>query len=224
MTSAYSDVAMFTEIVGRGVYELPENLNWLINGKPVVDIGANIGASAAYFASKYPDSQVTAIEPNLRNYEILGWNAGQYRDQMEPWRYALSVEEGYVGSPNEEVGDKGRHSVYQYNIPGQEMGLDTAPAITPTGLVDKIAPTGRIGLLKVNIEGAENTVFSAPSSDILLQRSNVVIIEAHSHLVEGVSAVVDEAAHRNGLRQFDQRGSFKFFINPPRNPKHKITL
>ena len=40
----------------------------------IIDAGANIGASAAYFALTYPTAIIAAIEPDLGNFELLRRN------------------------------------------------------------------------------------------------------------------------------------------------------
>jgi FkbM family methyltransferase len=42
--------------------------------KTILDLGANIGASAAYFATRYPDATVVALEPHFRNFMLATIN------------------------------------------------------------------------------------------------------------------------------------------------------
>ena len=40
----------------------------------IIDIGANVGASAIYFHSQYPNAQVTCFEPSTKNFRYLTQN------------------------------------------------------------------------------------------------------------------------------------------------------
>ena len=40
----------------------------------IIDIGANVGASAIYFHSQYPNAQVTCFEPSTKNFRYLMQN------------------------------------------------------------------------------------------------------------------------------------------------------
>ena len=40
----------------------------------IIDIGANVGASAIYFHSQYPNAQVTCFEPSTKNFGYLTQN------------------------------------------------------------------------------------------------------------------------------------------------------
>lgn len=44
----------------------------------IVDAGAHIGLSSVFFASKYPNATVIAIEPEPSNFEILLTNVSNY--------------------------------------------------------------------------------------------------------------------------------------------------
>jgi len=40
----------------------------------VIDAGANVGYSVAYFAQNYPGAKIVAIEPEADNYVVLSKN------------------------------------------------------------------------------------------------------------------------------------------------------
>src|SRR4051812_35993366 len=47
----------------------------LTNGPAIVDVGANIGTHALAFASRFPSSQVLALEPQSFPYSLLASSA-----------------------------------------------------------------------------------------------------------------------------------------------------
>ena len=46
--------------------------------KVIIDCGANIGLASLYFKSKYPESTVIAIEPEINNFNLLVKNMANY--------------------------------------------------------------------------------------------------------------------------------------------------
>jgi tRNA G46 methylase TrmB len=62
-----SDVETFEQIFIRQDY----NFDVKKSPKTIVDAGANIGLASLYFASKFPNSNIVAIEPEESNFELL---------------------------------------------------------------------------------------------------------------------------------------------------------
>ena len=56
--------------------------------KVIVDAGANIGLSTIFFANKYPESKIIAIEPENDNFKILKMNVSPYTNVI-PLQAAL---------------------------------------------------------------------------------------------------------------------------------------
>ena len=50
----------------------------------IIDAGANIGTSSIFFAKKYPDAKVFAIEPEQGNYDILQKNTKKKSKTLFP--------------------------------------------------------------------------------------------------------------------------------------------
>src|SRR5262245_23676162 len=73
-----SDINAFDQIFVRRQYKC---LDELVDVRLVVDCGANVGYSSAYFLSAHPNSRIIAIEPNPNNFEILRLNLLPYRDR-----------------------------------------------------------------------------------------------------------------------------------------------
>src|SRR5579862_1866714 len=73
-----ADVALCQEILLRGQYE------WTFSETPrvIVDAGANIGLAAIFYANKFPESKIWAIEPELSNYQMLEKNTAPYPNIM----------------------------------------------------------------------------------------------------------------------------------------------
>ena len=69
-----TDLSVFEAIFSEREYEC---LN-LIDGDLILDLGANVGYSSAYFLSRYRKSPVVAVEPDPDNFAILQRNLAPY--------------------------------------------------------------------------------------------------------------------------------------------------
>src|SRR3984893_1559612 len=69
-----SDPSTYAEILLRGEYafDLP------FSPRTIVDAGANIGMASIYFAHKYPQAKIIAIEAEASNFDILTRNVRPY--------------------------------------------------------------------------------------------------------------------------------------------------
>lgn len=213
LTAAHSDIAMLNEIIGMGIYDLP-GLDHKIDGNLIIDLGANIGVSASVFATRYSNSRVVAVEPHPRNVSFLEQNAAAYDGRITTLPKAMGLEPGRIGLLNPDVADIGHHAVYEFRT-GQNGDGIMVEALMPEELIDiaeqQMPYQGRVGLLKMNIEGEEKGLLASRRMDSLLQRTNVAIIEAHDRKLGGTSETVLATAARTGLKQFDKRGSFYLF-------------
>lgn len=204
---------MYSEVVPRKVYDLPGSFDGFINGNLIVDVGANIGTAAAYFASKYGGSTILSVEPHPRNFELLKRNANAYGKQIQAEQSAFALDGEKIALTNEEVGKEGRHASYMFSNTLGKRSKDAikVSAITPADILKRTK--GRVGVLKVDIEGGEKDIFSSKKVDELLKRTNILIVETHDRYFEGSTKAVHDAAARNGFIEFKERGNEHFFIN-----------
>jgi FkbM family methyltransferase len=135
--------------------------------RTVVDCGANIGLTSLYFASRYPTATIYAIEPHPANYELLRSNVATQPRIVPVWGCVVGRTDRacYISTDRPAWGN----SVNQH---GQG---ESVPAMTLESFRQRYA-VGRIDLLKVDIEGAEEEVFARPT---FLPRTELVIIELH---------------------------------------------
>jgi hypothetical protein len=66
-----SDLLTMREVFLDRDYDFPVR----DNVKYIVDAGANIGLASIFFANKYPDAKIIAIEPEKENFLLLKRNA-----------------------------------------------------------------------------------------------------------------------------------------------------
>jgi hypothetical protein len=66
-----TDRAIFWQIFGDREYRCLDELK---NARLIIDCGANVGYSSAYFLTHFPSSHVIAVEPDLENFNLLRTN------------------------------------------------------------------------------------------------------------------------------------------------------
>jgi FkbM family methyltransferase len=154
----------------------------------IIDAGANIGLTSVFYANRYPNAQIIAVEPETYNFFLLKKNIAPYPAikpiQAALWSSAgrLEVVEGYR--------DWGFQTRTYSNTPsGHRLGV--VRAVTVDELLDELG-LERADLLKLDIEGAETEVFAPPAA--WTSRVGAVIVETHDRLAPGCSEAVQKGA------------------------------
>ncbi len=148
----------------------------------IVDAGANIGLAAIYFANKYQNAKIIAIEPELNNFNLLKQN-------VEPYPNILPIHAA-LWDNNEEINLVDPGFGHWRFITSSNLTADTPPDNTCHKVmamtINKIITDynlEKIDILKIDIEGAEKEVFHSSSSWI--EKVNAIIIELHEDLKTG---------------------------------------
>ena len=163
----------------------------------IVDAGANIGLASIYFANRFPDSTIIAIEPEQSNFELLEKNVAPYGN-IHPLQAALWNRNEDIDLLDPGLGKWGF-------MTGSGDIADQLPASARHRVrgmtVDRIMrdfSLERIDILKIDIEGAEREVFSDTSSWI--DKVDGIIVELHEHMKKGC-----EQSFEQGVRGFGER-------------------
>jgi FkbM family methyltransferase len=177
--------------------------------KPViVDGGANIGLSALWFASLFPEATVIAVEPEAANFEVLTRNLAGLPN-VKPVRAALMDVAGSVRIANPEA------DAWAFQVAETAEGEgDSIPGVTVPGLTGSV-PGGHLFLVKVDIEGAETALFR--SNTDWVTAAAAVIVELHDRFFpgEGRARRVLDRLIRDDVDIVD-RGENLFFIKNQR--------
>jgi len=118
----------------------------------IVDLGANIGIAALFFATKYPNAIVYAVEPNPYIFEDLRANTSGFGN-IRTSRVAIAGDEGELRLYSGRSG--AGSSIIQR---GDSERQYTVPSMTMDGFLHT-NNLGRVDLLKFDIEGAETVIF-----------------------------------------------------------------
>ena len=169
-----SDVQVFHQIFATREYRCLDDVQQ-DKVELIVDCGANEGYSAAYFLSRFPNSEVIALEPDRDNYKVLKRNVAPYVGRSTTLNVAvwsacttLQLDESTQGT--------GREWGRQFTASGVQ-GSSTVQALDIDSVL-KDSGYERISLLKIDIEGAEAEVF-AKNYESWLPKVDHIVIELH---------------------------------------------
>ncbi len=177
------ELAVLHDVLVHGEYEC--------QGKPdvVFDLGANVGFATLYFKRQVPTARIVAVEADPRTYERLVRNVGGLPG-VTTLNRAVTASDGLVSffSSRSSLGSAlARRSENDQEV--RVMGNTLRTLMNETGVE-------QIGLLKVDIEGAEVDLFRDPA----LEQVDEIIAEIHYDLVDA-----DETALRELLADFEVR-------------------
>ncbi len=176
-----SDFEVFYQIFIDREYSCFDDLE---DVKLVVDCGAYVGYSSAYFLSRFPHAEVVAIEPDDRNFELLTQNLRPYGGRARPVRSAVWSHSVDLVNAESKFRD-GREWARQFRVP--ESGkAGTVPAVD-IGTVLHESGNEQISILKVDIEGAEAVILSRGYESWLPKVENIAI-ELHEASMWGDGA------------------------------------
>ena len=156
-------------------YEYPANFN----PKVILDCGANIGLAAIYFANRYPDARIIAVEPEFSNFQILKLNAKGYPNitclQNGIWDKSANLEVVDIGA--------GKWGFITKEV--EVKNEFTIQAIAINDIMDK-NNVPYFDIVKMDIEGSEKQVFSS-NYEKWLSKTKMIIIEFHDKMLPGTS-------------------------------------
>jgi FkbM family methyltransferase len=164
-----SDLEVFRQIYLEREYAC---LNDASGVQLVIDCGANVGYSSAWFLSRFPDCRVIAVEPDAGNYGQLVNNLAPYGSR------ARTVHSGVWSRP---AGLKFSEVPYrdgrEWSVQVREARLDESPDMTAVDIGSLWAESGypTISILKIDIEAAERFVFAENYEPWLGAVENLVI-------------------------------------------------
>ena len=182
-----SDIPTFIEIFFLREYDLRLGFE----PRTIIDGGANIGLSALYFKSRFPESRIICVEPDAENFRMLQKNTAHLHNittiNKALWHSpaALSISDKYG------MGQWGMVTEEKVaNLPGNP----TVETITINEIMRQ-HQLEYIDILKLDIETAEKELFRKNYED-WLSRTRVVVIELHDWVEKGCSKPFFEAVNR----------------------------
>lgn len=199
---ATTDLSVFRQVLVEKHYDF----NLPREPKTIVDAGANIGLASVFFAQRWPNALIAAIEPEDSNFGILERNVAPY-PCIRPLKAGLWLDTGEIELVDPGLGNHG----FQIRAATSDLQKERSfiKSLSVNSIMDELK-VDFIDILKLDIEGAEAVVFANASSWI--NQVGVVMAELHDHIRPGCTAAF-EAATQN-FRKFGTRGEIEVRIHP----------
>lgn len=197
----FSDKAIFHQVFSQRQYyidALPA-----MKAERIIDAGANIGLASIFFSNQFPSAQIVAIEPQTDNYNLLKKNLQPY-DQVDCRHAALWYRREKITIKNPES--------LAASFMVQADDSSTIEGITIPELLEE-KQWDRVDILKMDIEGAEKEIFSAPAG--WLSKVRLLIIELHDNYNPGATKAFFKALEPYEYQaHFFDENIFIFFNQP----------
>jgi FkbM family methyltransferase len=141
----------------------------------LIDCGANIGCSVLWFHARYPKAHIVAVEPAPDNFELLSVNCSGLDVDLRQAGIAAADGNSHLTDP----GGGGMN----YRTVDEGEGPEITMVSIQTLLTSK--PNSRYVpfLLKIDIEGAEKSLFNADFA--AFADFPLIILEPHDWLLPG---------------------------------------
>jgi FkbM family methyltransferase len=154
---------LYREIVASGLQPL------------IIDCGANIGASVAWFAAHYPEAHIVAVEPAPENFALLRRNCAGLDVDLRSAGIGSVDGRAYL--------DKSSGCEMSYRTTSERQGIEIDLISIGSLLASKPSTAYAPFLLKIDIEGAEKNLFDGDTDPI--NRFPLIILEPHDWLMPG---------------------------------------
>ena len=186
-----TDLRVAVTSLGGEFADLPWQLSTIMP-EVIVDAGGYIGTAALALARLFPHALIVTLEPSSANFAVLSANVAGH-PRIRPVRAALALR----GAGSCALVDRGSGS-WGYSIASAGPALEHVPTLCLEEIAAEVAPR-RIGLLKLDIEGAEKALFDAPCPT--LRACPAILAELHDRIQPGCAAAFARfAADRHLLR------------------------
>jgi FkbM family methyltransferase len=198
-----SDMQVFHDIFIWGEYGFLKPFHEQTN---LLDIGANVGYSSAYFAGIYPKCEVVAVELMPSNFEQLSHNTAFLGERIRTVEAAVWSHNDGVSIADDTFRDG---DAWSHHASEAEAGKSLVPSITMVELMQQHAMP-RVNICKIDIEGAEYELFTDGNRG-WTNHCDVILLEIHEDLA--TFDIVD-AMHNDGFQSFTAHELTIFYREP----------
>jgi len=163
---AFMTLYIFEEIFLRGVYDVESK-----SVSSIIDIGANTGLFVLRAKQCWPDAKIVAFEPEPANYVALCETIEKNDLQgVSAINAAIAAARGFTTLYRHPRNVGGHSTVHRFSDDSVQVRCQTvSDALT-------LLPNARCDLMKVDCEGAEESIFRSLSADTAA-RIGIIIYE-----------------------------------------------
>ena len=201
---------LFGEVVTCDIYKLKE-----LKFTPdiVFDLGGNVGVFSRFIMSLFPDALIVAVEPDTENHTHF--------KKFTPDKNLILINKAIGTSEVFRVNGavNGAHEVYLSKMTGySQEGFNEKATFEKTGvgfitvpeLVKEYLKPGMRSLIKIDIEGAENSIFEDEASMEELRKMDYVTMEIHRFALTGKEQQEVNELTERALKSFEATHDCKY--------------
>lgn len=132
--------------------------------KTVLDIGANVGATALYFSRIFPNARIYAFEPAPDNFAVLQKNVANC-DRIRAFNFALGAQDATLElfASDNPINFGG----YSLHAAGSDTSKKVSIPVRNVAAVLKEIALDTVDVIKVDTEGAEWDILTAFPESVL---------------------------------------------------------
>lgn len=177
------DLTVALESLGSEFEDLHDYIDEHFEGL-VVDAGGYIGTSAIKFSRMFPNATILTIEPSSANFDVLSRNISRTKNIIAIQCALTDEEAGEVALRDRGTGEWGL-TIIPVDSETALSDLNFAEKVATVSLaqIRKMFPDQPIGMIKMDIEGAEKKLFDLAPDD--LRAIPVIAVELHDKVVPG---------------------------------------
>jgi FkbM family methyltransferase len=158
------------------------NFKFPFTPSTMLDGGANIGLASVYFAHRFPNTKIVAVEPNEENFKMILKNTVNYPN--------VFAKQGGIWNDNKRLAiiDK---AAYDNSFMVTEVAENTPDSLPAFSIHSIMQEQGwsTLDVLKLDIEGSEKEVFEKNVEE-WLPHTRMLIIEVHDNMRKGAAKSV----------------------------------
>src|SRR5258706_6162005 len=192
---------------GRKAAYFSKNLPLRDSVQTIVDVGANVGASALFWKARYPAARLLCFEPVPDNFALLSQNLADYASTEchNEGLGSADAELELIASPG--AGNEGGWSLYQR---GQKGG-EARKRVTIRRSGARLAEFGvrTIDILKADTEAHEREILHG-LGPVILQRTRYITGELHGERDFELLAWLEQSGYVVGCRKSPRSALFNF--------------
>jgi FkbM family methyltransferase len=147
-------------------------LDDLSNVDLVIDCGANVGYSAAYFLTRFLNCKIICVEPDLSNFKLLEKNLAPYKERVKLIRSGI-----WSHTTDLKISEEPYRDGREWAVQVRECKSGEIPEMQAIDVGTLLRESGqnKISILKMDVEGAEAVVFKKNYESWLSCVDNMVI-------------------------------------------------
>jgi len=162
------DLFILTEVFFDECYRLPPVITHIHPQLRLLDLGGNIGLTACYFLTTYPEAEVCSVEPDPENFSLLHQNISPFSARATAIRAAVGPHAGR-GSLRPATA---AHSI-SVDFSTHHGDVEV---LTIGDILDRLS-WDYVDVVKMDVEGSEWEIFNGPLN--WLQRTKLLLVEFH---------------------------------------------